>query len=360
MVADGKRGLQIIGMKCLTRLAKLKALNPPGLAQGLAAIDDRILVAGGRSGLQVLTNTPGSLSLAYAVDTPGKAIDVEVGDGRVFVADGLGGLHAVVLGKDRGHIADTIRPKGALKRVAYSQEKLYVGSFQGDLHIIAAEPHGRMKLLSTLSAPKPLFDIAVRNDYAYLACGTEGTFIVDIQHPEKPVLVGKVEVPDYLLPFDCSTSLTVAGEQLYVANGRAGIQVYNLTQAQSPRLVGSISTLGNAIALVVSGKQVYVANLLTGMQMIDCQDPDRLQMIGVLGVNVKAKGMVVIGDELFASTNLGGVVAMPLPFKVPRVKQHGPERLDVYIPPLAKSGYYSLSLSDGQKNLVLPHVVVSK
>ena len=360
IVADGKRGLQIIGKDCLTRLAKLKALNLPGLAQGLAAIDGRILVAGGRSGLQILTNSPESLRLDYAVDTPGKAFDVVVGDGRVFVADGLDGLHAVVLGKDRGHIADTIRLKGNLKSVAYSRQSLYVGSLQGDLHIVEAKSHGRMNLLSSLSVPKPLLDIAVRNDYAYLACGTAGTFIVDIHSPVQPVLVGKVKVPDYLQPFDCSTSLTVTGRQLFVANGRAGIQVYDLTNAQSPHLVGSISTLGNAISLVVSGRQVYVANLLTGLQMINCQDPDSLQMIGDLSVNVKAKGMVVIDDELFASTNLGGVVAVPVPFKVPRVKRDGPERLDVYVPPLGKAGYYSLSLSDGQKSLVLPHVVVSK
>jgi hypothetical protein len=217
-----------------------------------------------------------------------------------------------------------------------------------------------MKLLSSLSVPTPLQDIAVTDGYAYISCGSAGTFIVDISQPENPVLAGKIDVPDYLQPFSVSTSLTVAGGQLYIANGRAGIQVYDLSQKHAPRMVGSISTLGNAMALAVSGKQIYVADLYTGLQMLNCEDPDSLQMIGALGLNVKAKGMVVIGNELFASTNLGGVLAVPLPFKVPRVKRHNPERLEVYVPPLAKAGYYSLSLSDGQKNLVLPNIVFSR
>jgi hypothetical protein len=360
MVADGKRGVEILGMECLPRLATPKALNPPGLAQGLAVKDGRILVAGGRAGLQILANAPDRLRLVYAVDTPGKAVDVVVGGEQVFVADGLGGLHAVVLGRDRGRIADTIRLEGNLKRVVYHQQKIYVAGLSGNLHIIDAKPAEKMKLLGSLSVPKPLLDIAVKDGYAYLSCGTSGTFVADIRQPNQAMIVGKIEVPDYLQPFACSTSLSVAGQQLYVANGRAGIQVYDLTRADAPLMVGSLSTFGNAVALVVSGEQVYVDDLRSGLQMVNCQDPDRLLMVGALGVNIKAKGMVVIGDELFATTNMGGVVAVPLPFKVPRIERHSSERLDLYIPPLTKTGYYSLSLSDGQKNLVLPNVVFSK
>jgi hypothetical protein len=230
---------------------------------------------------------------------------------------------------------------------------------KGTLHLINAKPGEKMHPIASLSVPTPLLDVAVVNGYAYLACGSAGTFIADVRRPDKARLVGKVGLPDYILPFACATTLSVTERQLYVANGRAGIQVYDLSRGDKPQTVGSLSTLGYAVSLAVSGEHVYVDDLRSGLQVVDCRRPNSLQILGNLGANIKAKGMIVVGDELFVTSSMGGVLALPLPLQASHIKRDGPRYLEVRFPPLPRAGSYSLSLSDGKKNLVLPHAIVS-
>jgi hypothetical protein len=215
-----------------------------------------------------------------------------------------------------------------------------------------------MRSLAAMPVTHPFLDIAVSNDYAYLACGSMGVFIVDVRHPERPVMLGKVALPDYLLPFACATSLVVDGQQLFVANGLAGLQIYNLDNPEQPRLVGSLSTAGNVMSLAVSGQQVYVADTRGGLQVVDCRNPDAPQTLGLLGFSIKTKGMAVVGEELIAATNLGGVIAVPLPFRISETTRHGTDCVELSVPEGLKAGAYALSLSDGRKNLVLPDALV--
>jgi hypothetical protein len=241
--------------------------------------------------------------------------------------------------------------------VVYDQGILFVADIGGTLHIVSAMPGEKLKLLGSMPVPKPVLDLDVSNGFVFLACGSVGTFVVDIRRPGQPVMVGKIDLPEYLLPFAIANSLAVSGQYLYIANGQAGVQFFDLNDPGRPVYKGGLNTLGNTMSLAIAEDRVYVADVRGGLSVLDSQSPDRLQVLGSLGFNIKANGMMVVGDELFAVTNLGGVLALPLPFRISRMEGDGSGRVKFSVSPLAKAGSYSLFLADGEKNLILPDAI---
>jgi hypothetical protein len=55
--------------------------------------------------------------------------------------------------------------------------------------------------------------------------------------------------------------VTVSGTYAYVASQWSGLQVMDITNPASPRVVGSVDTPGGALAVAVSGAHACVANL---------------------------------------------------------------------------------------------------
>ena len=58
----------------------------------------------------------------------------------------------------------------------------------------------------------------------------------------------------------CASGVAVSGTYAYVADGASGLQVIDITNPQSPQIVGSVDTPGYASDVAVSGTHAYVAD----------------------------------------------------------------------------------------------------
>ena len=104
------------------------------------------------------------------------------------------------------------------------------------------------------------------NNYAYVVNKGKGLALVDLSDPTNPTIAGQVAMPG-------AREVDVVGQYAYVANDVAGLTVVDVIDPQNPVIVGTVNTPTEAYNVVVSGQYAYVGDLRTGLQVIDIKDP---------------------------------------------------------------------------------------
>jgi hypothetical protein len=115
-----------------------------------------------------------------------------------------------------------------------------------------------------------------------------------------------VETPDRAL------GVAVSGTHAYVADGGSGLQVIDITNPESPRIVGSVDTPGNAMGVAVSGTHAYVTDGNRGLQVIDITDPESPEIVGSVDTPDKARGVAASGSLACVADGLGGLQILPV------------------------------------------------
>ena len=93
--------------------------------------------------------------------------------------------------------------------------------------------------------------VASVGDYTYLADGAAGLKIYDVSDPDAPALVGSYDTPGE------ARDVAIAGDYAYVADGSAGVQVIDVVDPAMPRLVGSCPTAEPALHITLSRGTLY-------------------------------------------------------------------------------------------------------
>lgn len=141
-----------------------------------------------------------------------------------------------------------------------------------------------------------------------LAAGAEGLVRVDATEPMAPTRAGNVTLPGF------AYDVHVDGDRAYVALGKAGLGVVDLT---TNLLVATIPVPGFAVGVTSKGSHAFVA-ACKGLQVVDL---DKEEVIGSAwppassttrnGVLVApAKDVTVNGDIAYVAAGRGGAVAI--------------------------------------------------
>ncbi len=129
--------------------------------------------------------------------------------------------------------------------------------------------------------------ITLSGETAYLV-GNYGLQVIDITDTESPVLVGSIGLPDYR-----AYAVTLSGSIAYIADCEAGLQIVDVSTPANPAIIGSIDTY-DASDIAISGATVYLADG-ENLKIIDVTDPSNPSMItSILSVGVR--GVVVINN----------------------------------------------------------------
>lgn len=110
------------------------------------------------------------------------------------------------------------------------------------------------KILSSIILPDFAHDIYISSSYAYVAAGRAGLKVVDVSNPSSPKEVGYLDTPDL------AEGVYVLGSYAYVPDGFAGLRFIDVSNASSPKEVGHYDTPGVAYGIYVSGPYAYVAD----------------------------------------------------------------------------------------------------
>ncbi|MDP7031843.1 MAG: FlgD immunoglobulin-like domain containing protein [Gemmatimonadota bacterium] len=239
---------------------------------------DRAYVASYGAGMRVYDLTdPFAPVCVDSLDTQGRSYGVAVGTDHVFVADHSAGLASI-----------QVSGPGSLDQAANRGQSVVIATPSGGRGAISPTEVG------SVQTPGFASGVAIAGQVAFVADGTEGMQVVDLQDPAAPAIAGTW--PTTATAYGLST----IGSLVFVANGTAGIAIVDVANPLSPTTVGSLDTSGEARATFPLEDQVYVADGTGGLLLVDASSPASPFLEELVGSVADARGVVAENEVLVA------------------------------------------------------------
>lgn len=180
---------------------------------------------------------------------------------------------------------------------------------------------GPLTRVNTVALGTSAHDIVLDRDgkLAYVATDV-GLMILDISNPAFPVVKGSAATSGS----GKSQGLDVQGGYAYLASQNAGLQVFDVSIPEDPKLVAVRKVIGAAWDVAVKDHIAYMVSFSGEMYLFDITDPRAPVQVRVIGLpawrspagdaanltklnnhvtsgNAKATGVSIAGDHLFAT-----------------------------------------------------------
>ena len=152
-----------------------------------------------------------------------------------------------------GHIG------GVTHAVYVNEHKAYIGAGRRLVILDVSQPATPQLLAKTQALSDAIYDIVVLGNYAYVAAGRAGLQIFDVTNPARPLLVAFFDTAGI------SQGLFVTGGYVYIAAGDeaagnvSGLRVINVTNPAAPSEAGFYPTPADSRAVYVAGNFAYLA-----------------------------------------------------------------------------------------------------
>lgn len=132
---------------------------------------------------------------------------------------------------------------------------------------------GKLELVGNFGGP--VHAVAVRGDFAYVVQGTR-LVTLDVSDPTDPQYLGRTEpLPGIVRDIDTD------GSFVYLAVGKDGLWIVDVSIPASPRIVGSAGVYMEAMGVAVAGSHAYIADAwAAGLRIFDISDPANPQHTG--------------------------------------------------------------------------------
>ena len=156
--------------------------------------------------------------------------------------------------------------------------------------------------LSFLPIPGFANNVKVNGNYAYIAAGSAGLQIVDVTNRASPKIVSSLALPSN------ANDLRVKINTVYMATS-AGLSIIDVSRPLAPKLLGSVSTPNTAWDVAVSGNLAYIAAGTAGLQIANVSNPASPSIVGSLSISGGvAKGVALAGNYAVIAASSAGVV----------------------------------------------------
>ncbi|MFH2052538.1 MAG: hypothetical protein ABIK96_08730, partial [bacterium] len=235
-----------------------------------------------------------SPALAAAVD--GDLLAVAAGTGGVLLYDASNALSPTFAG--------AVIAEGAAKNVTFRNRILLTGTSVSELvaHDVI-DPSAPVKKWS-LTAGGAVAGLVTSGDLALLATQTEELEIVRISEVASPPLdVGS----SFTMSINAPRDVAVAGGVACLVTEPTGLVTIRLPSGDSPLIMGSCPTPGNAVGVAVSGNLACVADSLAGLRLFDVSDPTLPVALGGYNTPGQAVAVAMAGDMAAVADGTGGL-----------------------------------------------------
>ena len=159
-------------------------------------------------------------------------------------------------------------PNCDLRAVDYSDGYAYVVDYAlNKLYVVDVYPYGYCFIAKTVDLPSTPYDIDIDSagDYAFIANGTSGLQIVDIQTPESAVIYKSVPT------IGSARGACVLGDYAYVADYSGGMSIIQINPISAPVYLRNVPTPGSATKVAAAGNYAYVLDETMSLQVIKAQ-----------------------------------------------------------------------------------------
>lgn len=238
-VAAGGEGIYVLDVGNPAAPVQLGQLALGAYVRRLHKTGSHLFVGTSGNGTRVIDVGNPALPVQVAV-LPESAIDVAGSGSFVMTAEpGTGGAEG-----GRLRVLDATLPAAPLQVATIATAHYsYEVALAGDLALVANAATGLVVLdlsgpgapveRARLDTPGAAQNVVVRNGYAYVG-DASAVLVVSLADPDQPVVTATIPLPNFLV-----YELAFAGNRLLVANGFAGLLVFDLANPAQPVAAGS-------------------------------------------------------------------------------------------------------------------------
>jgi hypothetical protein len=170
-----------------------------------------------------------------------------------------------------------------------------------ELRVLDLRAAGQPRLLSRLGLQAGGRSIAATDDRVYVAAGRAGVLVFDISRPDAPLPAGRLSAGAAAL------DLALSGHRLYVAAGDAGLTVFTVDGAAPPRWLGSLQVGQVFDRLAVAGDRALGHTPDGRLYLLDVANPDAMSIAArlaegccqTLRLSGPAEAQALAGGSLF-------------------------------------------------------------
>ncbi len=190
-----------------------------------------------------------------------------------------------------------------------------------------------------------VISLTVDGAMLYLITRQQGLLIYSLDARGKLSLRGTLERPFPLKHFDEQLDVQVSDGVAYIANGRSGVLMVDVEVPEKPRVMGSIDVPGYSKGVQLHDHQLFVITLRDGVSIVDIDNKNKPLLVGHLPISRITRYALFDNGLLYFFQDQKGVSAIPLPIPAQELQPRGSEGLRVRLPSPAYPGRYSLQIS---------------
>lgn len=188
-------------------------------------------------------------------------------------------------------------PYGSCKAVYVSDDYAYISN-GCVMSVLDISDPASPKWIGEVETPGIIRDIYIWRHYAYVANGRDGLRVIDVSNPSNPVEVGN-------MPMASCIALTGSRGLIYASNGR-NVAIINVTAPTGPELIYSINTYENnwdvSLLLKNSRKYLCIANAITGLRILDVTDTYDMAEVITFDTLGSVRDVFVSGNYVYVAS----------------------------------------------------------
>ncbi|MBN1622129.1 MAG: fibronectin type III domain-containing protein [Endomicrobiales bacterium] len=135
--------------------------------------------------------------------------------------------------------------------------------------------------------------VHVQGNYAYIADGAYGMYIIDISNKSSLTYQGAYD-NSYL-----ANGIFVSGSYAYLSDSTNGLRIYDVSNPSTPNPLSSHDTASSAMEVYVRGNYAFVTSSDAGLYIFDVSDPSAPRCVGYNNTVGSSRGLAVSGDYIF-------------------------------------------------------------
>ena len=282
-----------------------KVVNYPGMVWTPAAMSDRVIVANADGGTIVVdTSEPASATVINVIPTGLTTDAVTVGNhGYVMSSDALQIIDLTTPGSETVMKSIPIPSGGSDLRVAGGYA--YIASGSTGLTIYDVDPPDSASLVGTAATTYLALSVGVQAGYAYVGMTDYTNYAISVIDVDPPGSAGEI----LTLPLTyAARDFAFSGDYAFVANDVAGLTVVDISSPPSSSVVGSTDLTGTAaMSVKIQNNFAFVLDYSEGLVVVDVSDP--LAPVEKTSLNVPGYkyGLDVLGDTVYIGVQSGGL-----------------------------------------------------
>ncbi|MBZ0265348.1 T9SS type A sorting domain-containing protein [bacterium] len=240
---------------------------------------------------------------------PAIPSDVHVDNGIAYVSDWSGGMHIIDVSEPANPVEMSyfITPPNATS-VSVSGNLVYLTLDNTDVDLViidVTDPYNALQLEGLVTTNRTE-NVAIVDNFSFLAEGYAGIQVFDVTEPTDPLPVGAYDPWGRLTRIEKRDSLLFIGGVKDTDNTGV-LRILNIGDPDHPVELGECNLPGSPKEIVISNSYLYIANDHSGLSVINIEDLLNPQLMASLGTAHRAYDVSIFEGCAYVADFVGGL-----------------------------------------------------